>query len=335
MIARSAGLLEIRLAEPQDDLPRLLAHPALAVAAVRKGWVWPVGSGPCRLGADTDRPLPDLVCRPNDHHPEPPRWRSFTFRILPGADPRDLLQDDVDLALVRDRRALDYYVELGSVRQAPLVWDRKHVLLVPPQLDVSPALGARLAGATATVADGRDSDRLTFRHCREAACPQLHGPTMRVIVPPLDPDPARLTPRTPPILHDATDPDAAALAARVAVLLHEGTTVRALPAPAVARALQGLDPALVVVRLDACYPSPCLTLAALLAHAHWLQAAVPETDIDACRAARILLDGGHVVPLADTRAHLVWRGPLAGLELAHDGAPLIATLGVAASVVTP
>ncbi|MBD3222365.1 hypothetical protein GF314_14090 [bacterium] len=335
MIARTATLLEIRLAEPQDDLPRLLAHPALAVAELREGWVWPVGSGPCRLGADTDLPLPDLVCRPNDHHPEPPRWRSFTFRVLPGTDPRDLLQDGVDLALVRERRALDFYGELGSVRQAPLVWDRKHVLLVPPQLDVSPALGARFAGASATVADGRDTDRLTFRRCREVACPQLHGPTMRVIAPPLDPDPARVVPRLAPVVHDAADPDAAALAARVAALLPERPTVRALPSAAVGRTLQGLDPALVVVRLDACYPSPCLTLAALLAHAHWLQAAVPEADIDACRAARVLLDGGHAIPLADTRAHVVWRGPLAGLELGHDGTPLIATLGVAASAVTP
>ena len=42
-----------------------------------------------------------------------------------------------------------------------------------------------------------------------------------------------------------------------------------------------------------------------------------------------------VVPLVQTRARLVWRGSLAGLRLAHDGALLVAGLGRARPEATP
>ncbi len=335
IIARGPHDLEIRLAEPQRDLPRLLAHPALAVAAPRAGWLWPVGSGPCRLAADTDLPLPDLVLRPNTHHPRPPLWRSLTVRIQPDADPRDLLGAGVDLAVVRDRRALDYYAQLGDVRRAPLPWDRKYILVVADGGDITPGAVAGLAAAEVTVADGRRTDRLTFRRCRTESCPQLHGPTVSVFSPPLDPDPALVTLRHSRLYHLQDDPDAAALAARVAANLLPDALVSAVGATELARALQDEDGAAYIVALDACYPAPCLTLAALLAHGHWLQSAMPEELDDPCEAARLLLNSGHALPLADTRAYLVWRGPVAGLALAHDGTPLLSTLAVAGAEATP
>lgn len=336
IIARGPYDLEIRLAEPQRDLPRLLAHPALAVAALRDGWVWPVGSGPCRLAADSDLPLPDLVLRPNHHHPSPPTWRSLAVRVLAGADPRDLLGAGVDLAVVRDRRALDYYAEVPDVRRTALPWDRKYVLVTSPELSLPGVGGATLAAAEVTLADGRPTDHLTFRRCDpDVGCPQLHGPTVSVFSPPFDRDPALAALTRNRLYHLAGDPDAAALAARVAAGLLPGLRTTAVGAVNLARALQDDEGGAYIVRLDACYPAPCLTLAALLAHAHWLQATLPTELDDPCEATRLLRTSGRALPLVDTRAHLVWRGPLAGLALAHDGTPLLGTLSVAAGEATP
>ena len=335
MVALSSHLLEIRLAEPQVDLPHLLAHPAMAVSARRAGWLWPVGSGPARLAADTDLPLPDLVCRPNQHHPEAPTWRTLTVRVLPDADQRDLLGADVDLTVIHSRAAVDYYAQLPDVRRTALPWSHKYVLLVPPTSQLTPASAVRLAAADVTVADGRNTERLTFRRCRPGGCPQLHGPTVTVFTPPLDPDPARDMLQAHHLYHLAGDADAAALAARVAARLLPDAQVRPLPQTDLARSLQDQEGAATIVRLDACYPTPCLSTAALLAHGPWLQAALPEDLNDPCEAARLLLNSGRALPLADTRAYLVWRGPLAGLALAHDGTPLLATLAVAAAEATP
>lgn len=335
MVARGPAMLEIRLAEPQADLPHLLAHPALAVSAVRSGWLWPVGSGPARLAADTDLPLPDLVCRPNQHHPEAPGWRTLTVRVQSDADQRDLLADDVDLAVIRSRTALDYYTQRPDVRQAPLPWSRKYILLLPPPGRWLATGGTALAAADVTPADSRNTERLTFRRCEPAGCPQLHGPTVAVFTPPLDPDPALDAMQSRNLLHVADDDDAAALAARISARLLPDARVRAVSQDDLARALQDIDAAAFVIRLDACYPTPCLTTAALLAHASWLQAALGEELDDPCDAAHVLLASGLALPLADTRAHVVWRGSVAGLTLAHDGAPLLATLGVTGAEATP
>jgi len=336
IVARGPLELEIRLAEPQQDLPRMLAHPALAVVLRRDGWLWPVGTGPCRLAADTDLPLPDLVITPNLHHPSPPRWRSLTVRVLAGADPRDLLAPGVDLAVVRDRHALDYYEEVQDVRQAALPWNQMYVLMVSPRLPRPLTDATGLAAAEATLADARQASDLVFRRCRShAGCPQLHGPTVSVFAPPIDPDPALAALTQRRLYHRAGDADAAALAARVTAGLLPDLRTTAASAVNLARALQDDEGGAYIVRQDACYSSPCLTLAALLAHAHWLQAILPADLDDPCEASRLLGLSGLVIPLVETRAHLVWRGPLAGLKLAHDGTPLLATLATAAGEAAP
>jgi peptide/nickel transport system substrate-binding protein len=335
VVARGARVVEIRLAEPQDDLPRLLAHPALAVAAHRPGWLWPVGSGPCRLAADTGAPLPDLLCRPNRHHPAPPPWRSLTVRVRPAADPRDLLTGDADLAVLRDRHAREFYAGLPEVVTTPLPWDRKYVLLLTAAAASPERLAASLEGADVTRSEGRPAGGLTFRRCTGVACPQLRGPTVSILTPPRDPDPAHAVLFTRQLFHADDDPDATALAARVAARLGDGAVARPLPTDELIRAVQDASGLGVVVRLDACYPAPCLTLAALLARGPWLQATLSSEATDACSAAADLLASGRVVPLADTRAYLAWRGPVAGLRLAHDGTPLLGSLGVAAAETAP
>lgn len=330
--ARSARVLAVSLAEPQENLPRLLAHPALAVAAARPGWLWPVGSGPCRLAADTDHPRPDLVCRPNLHHPDAPAWRELRFRIHPGRDPRDLLPAGVDLTVIRDHAAAGFHATRAGVRAAPLPWDRIHALLLPARspvpADAARALARDPALPRAAPADHARWDALFFHGCQDAACPQLSGPTVSSVAPPRDPDPAVRAIAAGRLVHPADDPDARALAERAAAFLPADLRVRGVAGRAFAHALQAGDAGAYVVALDACYPDACPTLAALLARADWLQAGAGEGD-DPCAAARRLLADGWVVPLTRSRPHLVWRGPLGGLELAHDGTPLVHGLGPA------
>lgn len=331
VLARSSRVVEIQLAEPQNDLPRLLAHPALAVALTRDGWLWPVGSGPCRLTADTDAARPDLICRPNPHHPDAPQWRSLTFRIHPGSEPRDLLSPGVDLAVIRNRRAADYYAQSADVRSQPLVWDRKHVLVLPPSSPLGVPRAALASIADVTVAESRPTRTLHFHGCRPGPCPQLHGPTVSTLAPPRDPDPALSTLGARRILHPADDPDAAALAERLAAFFGPSFVVQPTSQAELVRALQDETDAGYVLPMEGRYPTACLTLGALLAHAFWLQGDFDEDAGDPCAVAHALLDEGRVVPLADTRARLVYRGNLAGLSLAYDGTPLVAHLGPAAT----
>ena len=81
-------------------------------------------------------------------------------------------------------------------------------------------------------------------------------------------------------------------------------------------------------------PRPACTAAALVARADWLQQELDEDD-DACRATERLVSWRRAIPLVQTRARLLWRSPLAGLELSHDGALLVAGLGRAPAEATP
>lgn len=326
LAAIDARTLDIRLAEPQEDLPHLLAHPDLAVAFLRPDWTWPLGSGPCRLAADSDLPSPDLVCRPNLHHPDRPTWRSLTFRVTPGRDARDLLAGGVDLAVIRDHGAATYYAQLPDVRSAPLPWDRLYALLIPPG---SPLAAASLvAGIDAAATPGESVPRRSFffTACRPGLCPQLQGPTVGAGTPPSDPDPAVLLLEGRRVLHAVADADARALAERVAAFQPGDFVARGLDGPPLAHSLQAGLSGGYVVRLEASYPTACLELAALLARADWLQQRLGGR-IDACRGAALLAADGLAVPLMATRARLIWRGDLAGLDLTHDGAPLVARLG--------
>lgn len=332
LVPLDPATLEIRLAEPQDDLLPLLAHPDLAVAAWRQGWLWPLGSGPCRLAADSDLPLPDLVCQPNLHHPEPPRWRRLTFRILAGSDPRELLTTGTDLAVVRDRRAAAYYAQLEGLRSAPLPWDRLYVLLVPPGSGLATTPVASLAQiathAAATASESRAWSSLFFHPCRPAPCPQLQGPTVGTLPLAREPDPVLFNLAGQTVAYAAADRDARALAERIVAFQPSGFAPSGQSGPALAGSLQAGLAAGFIVRLDAGYATACLTLASLLARADWLQQDIAVAAAgDPCRAATILSDETRAVPVAATRARLVWRGELAGLRLTHDGVPLVGGLG--------
>jgi hypothetical protein len=238
------------------------------------------------------------------------------------------------VAVVRDRQAAAYYAARDDVTTAPLPWDRLYLLLLPPGTHEGVDAALLAAQGAATPAENRPWSRLDFHGCSEHGCPQLHGPTVGGILPPLDPDPVLADLRAAQLHLPADDPDARALAERVAAFAGTDLTLVADRDLDQAAALQLADGAAYLVRLDACYPDPCLTLASLLARADWLQQHVAQQN-DACDAAERLIADQRVVPLVQTRARLIWQGPLAGLGLTHDGALLVAGLGRARPEATP
>ncbi len=322
--------LDIALDAPLAELPWLLAHPDLAVAAERTGWLWPVGSGPCRLSAATDVPAPDLVCRPNPHHPQHPAWNSLTFRVWPDRDARDLLERGVDLAVFREQRAADYYAGLDAVHTAPLPWDRLYLLLLPPDGGVAVGSGAApRSHEPITPAESEPRVSPFLHECRPVPCAwSLEAPS-RAESPPRDPDPALFSLQRGQLLHAAADRDARALAERFAALLPGIDLPVAVDEPTLTASLRDGFASGYVLRLEAGHAGACLGLGALLARCAWLRQDLAAAR-DACQATDRLSRGGRVVPLVATRARLAWRGALGGLSLTHDGVPLVAGLGTAA-----
>jgi hypothetical protein len=295
--------LAIRLPEPQADLPLLLAHPALAVAARRPGSVWPIGTGPFRLEPDAGPPSPDLVCLASGRGDEAPRLDRLVFRILPGRDPRDLLGPDGDALLVRDREQLAYFERAPGVTVTPLLWDRLYLVLCPP---TGPdrerqrwytgwnrrELATDVVSSSATAAA-----QPFFVLPEDELCPQLTGPIATVDFPPFDWPEVNATLDRDLILFPAGDRDARRLAERIAVLAADplrpdiprpgrgrlsppppptsGQTPQAVAVPPadLPGAIQSERAGAYVFALGRHYPSACLQLATLLGKAEWIQRA--------------------------------------------------------------
>ena len=152
--------LEIALRSERGDAPLALAHTDLAIARRVPGSLWPVGTRPARIAPDGDSPASTgptgrsvitLIRLPADSPSldRPENLLSVRFIVAPGRDPRDLLDQGVDLLLVRDSRALDYAATLPQFVTTPLEWQRTHVLLIPGRARTSPPLSAEAREALA------------------------------------------------------------------------------------------------------------------------------------------------------------------------------------------
>ena len=293
--------LAIHLPEPQYDFPLLLAHAALAVAVIRPGWQWPVGSGSCRLEPETGPPDPDVVCLPNQHYPRPPVWDQLVFRQLPDEDPRDILGHRCDALIVRDQSTLNYFRRTAAVTITPLPWDRLYLLLCPPDRPEEDRqrwyTGWQRGNLARDVvgADALPTREPYFQLPTEKLCPQLTGPIATVRGASSEWEAVSTTFEEDMILHPADDADARRLAERLAVLAAQprattedqpgrGPLSRPYPpgggqvpqAVAVPRdqflaAIQSERAGAYVLPVDRCYASACLQLSALLSMSAWLQ----------------------------------------------------------------
>lgn len=344
-----ARRLAVRLPEPHARFPMLLAHPATAVAVTRPGWVWPVGSGPCRLRASDPAPLPELACRPNQNHPDWPAWKSLTFRISPGTDPRDLVATDMDLILVRSMDAVRFFDDAPGFHSVPLPWNRLYLLVCPPEMNPRgaerwiKAVAKMDAGHDVTAVSMRSWPEIVFPAGGENSCPRLSGPGTGAMSARLDWNLEGKNLDQNVLAYPGDDVGAREMAHRLGALAGSPARTAALPDGGVEFALHWQMAGAFVLPLAQQYPTGCLQMSTLLDKADWLQKAAlgqaegPAGDslVAADRYAvtprepptEALTRKGLVLPLGLSRSWLVVRGSLSGLELTFDGVPLLAGLG--------
>jgi extracellular solute-binding protein (family 5) len=129
--------LTIALETDSAEALRTLADTNLAVVKRSPASRWPMGTRGARV--EPDQALPDARGRlvltitglaPGSTAAGDRPW-SFRFIVAPDRDPRDLLDEGVDLLLTREPAALDYAAALPQFQSAPLTWQRTHVFASP------------------------------------------------------------------------------------------------------------------------------------------------------------------------------------------------------------
>lgn len=161
--AKGPNQLHIQLRESTPDLPRILAHPSLAVASSELVHGYPRGSGAYRLADPADvtaraatarlarTPHPTgtapaaqsettvfqapLILVPNERCPQAGR-STLVVEVAPEVDPRDLDPSAPVVARVGSRRALDFLRDAGADGSPRFVvdalpWNERYLLLVP------------------------------------------------------------------------------------------------------------------------------------------------------------------------------------------------------------
>jgi Bacterial extracellular solute-binding proteins, family 5 Middle len=307
--------LAIALRHHRADAPLALAHADLAVAKPVAGSAWPLGTRSGRIAIERDTVgsrVASVMTITRDGLP------ALRLLLAPG-DPRDLLDQDIDLLLTRDPAALGYAATLPQFQSVPMAWQQIHVLLTPGRARSSPALSddARQALAVDAIRGEARGARGPFWWEMSSAC----GVASSVGSSPVS-NQSTLAPR---IVYDATDDAARDLAERFVGLARASGPMEAafldviLPdrprrssqraaglsgdALATARRL-GRD-AGYVVAVDSRSVDPCRDLQALMDSAPWL-------------------DPATIVPLVDTRLQAVVRRGRTGITAEWDGGVSIA-----------
>jgi hypothetical protein len=273
LTAPDAQTVLFTLARPDSELPRRLADPALAVARANMGTA-PLGTAPFRVSEWTQDRVVGV--------PVNGALRTVLFRLAPGGDARDLLDQNADVLLTDDPAALEYARGRDAFVVAPLPWAWTYVLV-----------GPTLSGATAVA----DLTRGAVRGDVRAAQP---------------PFPWTDTPRCPaPAPTGASAPAQRRIAYPAADLVAKDLAGRLVALAASGQVLEGGA----VVALPLAGDAFDVGLAARSEFAFIV--AVPRTIYGHCYA----LPRGAVTPLVDARANIVIRHGTAGLALEWDGTP--------------
>jgi len=356
VVVREDGRITARLAAPAGETPAFFAHPALAIADRRRGETWPIGTGAFRpVACDGGARVADgdLVCLPNEQRPrDDAPWVRLVFRVRPGADPRDLHAEGVDAFLVRDRATLAYFATVSGWRAVALPADRLYVFIVPtvpprpwdlggPPWDTVLSEDARAGLARdAVTSDAVSATSLYLSdHSsagEECSMPDLARPSETPRIDRRLGGPDQTAGFNSRLLFDEDDEDARRLAERIVVLGDMRAARYAAPTPLGVKSPE-LEGALalgaaqaIIARVERRESAACAQLADLARSAPWLEPilakigseALPPgvSGTSAARLAERLADQGIVIPLVTTRAHLVTRDRLAGVEADGDGA---------------
>jgi hypothetical protein len=315
-LVRSVALVDdrslaITLRSGRLDAPMALAHPDLAIARSVAGSPWPLGTRSGRVApADrTTRPAaPSLITVVRDTLPP------IRFLIAPG-DPRDLLDQGVDVLMTRDPAALDYAATLPHFQSVPLAWQRTHVLMTPWRSRSAPSLSDEQRQVLAG-----DAVRGEARGAR--------APFWWQMVPDCEalPAPPRNQPRpTPRVVYDANDAAARDLAERLVGLVR-------VSGPAATAFLDALlpDRPLRSYQRATGLSGPDLAQARRLGADAGYVMSVDSRPVDPCRDLQILMEGARwldpetIVPLVETRLRAVVRRGRSGVTAEWDGGVVIA-----------
>ncbi len=349
--APAPGQLLIRLQTASEELPLLLAHPALAVVGRPGPGGWLAGTGPATPAPTADPDRLALVARPD--HPRLPAWERLDLVLDPAGDPRELLDAGLDALVTRDRAAVAYYRGRGGARPVDLPWDRWYYLVVPPEGPGDDPRDRRRWAAgwnrrelarEVAVAPAEPADFFAYTP-RTRACSALPPRVLRR--PRVDLDAASIQGQRDDdlVLWPADDPDAHRLAERLAVVAARPLrpadqlpgrgplTPPVTPAEGVAPVAAAVDPATLAAHVQAAragamvvpWPrrtaSPCLELARLLSLAGWLRTAGLDPAVD----PGAIPPGARAADPADTLDPLRTEAIARRLERGDAVQPLIRT----------
>jgi hypothetical protein len=229
LAALETRVVTVALARPRDDVPSLLADPALAATKPAPDTSWPIGTG--RYWATSATTTPQAI-RAHSNAGD-----TLVFRIASG-DPRDWLDTGVDLLITRDRALRDYAATQQNFAVVALPWDRTYVFVT------AEAGGTRFDGLEQAVrAEARRPEGgfwwLDLRACGGS----------RSISPPADTGAQRR------IAYSRSDPTARELAGRLAALTRGVAAARS--PDALADALSGGKEWGFIVALPRVVADPC------------------------------------------------------------------------------
>jgi len=332
--------LTVHFERAYPDVPRLFADLKHAVMLSQPGPRWPLGTGPYRI----ERPITSsgrahLIMRAAPVSDESrPR---IDFRLAAGADVRDLLDGGIDVLITGDPEVLEYVAMRPEFVSVPLTWDRTYVLVAPSR--VRALHHGEFVGDTLRLppeildAFARDAVRGAARGHRapawweDAASCESVIDSLKELPPAIPIAPYRVRgPRR--VAYVRGDEVARGLAERIVALATRPTSRE--QAAALGLAIPGLleaDDPTTVVELGA-YE---FELALARGSEFLIVLALPTVALDRCYqllnlANRVpwlgvgrLAPSATIVPLVDTRRHLIARKGAAAISLDWDGTLLI------------
>jgi hypothetical protein len=307
--------LAITLRRQQTNVPLALAHPDLAIARHTADSPWPLGTridGAAAESAPGTSVADPVITLRRDDVP------SIRF-LVAARDPRDLLDERVDLMLTRDPATLAYAATLPHFQSVPLEWHRIHVLLTPGRTRGAPLLSEDVRQVLANDAVRGEA--------RGAAGPfwwqMLDGCGVAQYEPRNQPT------STPRIVYDARDGVARDLAERFVGLARSS-------GPAAAAILDVLlpdRPRRTFERSTGLTGEPLAVARRRGADAGYV-VSLDRRPLDPCRDIQMAiesmswLDPETIVPLVETRLRAIVRRGRSGISAEWDGGLLIAGTSV-------
>ncbi len=330
--------VHVYLSRPHKDVPGVVSTRLFAVAKHAPPHHWPLGSGPYRI--EMEPMLSSLMFRrPFTASPAFNADGPVILFIEPEArDARDLLEETVDVMITADPDVIEYAAARPHLETVPLPWNMTYVLLSTTRVrDIRS--GRIPAGISREFSDGLAQDAVrSVARGHPASCWWDGLDRCAVLSEGKEWRPSlshsAYSPSTPRrILYDSSDSVARDLAERIVALAVAGPGAspeaaqivsavtglaeqpRGIAAAGTTEAeireslLEGNDFAYIIA-LPLNPPDPCNEAKLLIESARWLSGLGRDF-------ARALL------PLVDTRRHVIMRREAAGLSIDWYGNPFI------------